>query len=352
MGVISPKRLREVAAALWLVGAALLEGSAAPQEPERKRGEKKPAVDAIASPLEQRLRGKADPKDVVIDVRWPYKEDAFTDCRVYGNGVGIWRRQAQFRLSKPEVLALLKTVKEARFGLLPNLFGEGEGIEKEVKGAFTVSFESVEKRVVQLDEGHQSRDLERLAAGFLTSCETAAAKEAVRVSSFDDAFGKLAGGTLAPEALEILFHRKTLHAGEGPSEDWSLRINGRRAKDRDVAAGQAPGSSRELALTDKEFGELLRVLREGDLANQRRNLYASQYTDLRVRVLNKARGIQARRFAGMTSQTNGERQQAFDRVAAELVALHRRVRAEGEPVNPPPVTSSDEARAEREKEKD
>ena len=48
------------------------------------------------------------------------------------------------------------------------------------------------------------------------------------------------------------------------------------------------------------------------------NLYASMYTDLRVTVLSRSRDLQARRYAGVSRNTHGEPQKAFDRAIDAL----------------------------------
>jgi hypothetical protein len=42
------------------------------------------------------------------------------------------------------------------------------------------------------------------------------------------------------------------------------------------------------------------------------------YTDLRVTVLNRSRDLQARRYAGVSRNTHGEPQKAFDRAIDAL----------------------------------
>jgi hypothetical protein len=48
-----------------------------------------------------------------------------------------------------------------------------------------------------------------------------------------------------------------------------------------------------------------------------------------VAILKYSRTIAGRRFLGMTPQTHGEKQAAFDRITAALEALHARVEKEG-----------------------
>ncbi len=48
-----------------------------------------------------------------------------------------------------------------------------------------------------------------------------------------------------------------------------------------------------------------------------------------VAILKYSRTIAGRRFLGMTPETHGEKQKAFDRITAALEALHARLEKEG-----------------------
>ncbi len=61
------------------------------------------------------------------------------------------------------------------------------------------------------------------------------------------------------------------------------------------------------------------------------NLYATDYTELVMAVLNRKKSIQARPFAGMTPSTHGERQEDFNGIFEALYALQLRVAEEGTP---------------------
>jgi hypothetical protein len=64
------------------------------------------------------------------------------------------------------------------------------------------------------------------------------------------------------------------------------------------------------------------------------NLWARDYTDLTLRVLDHRRSLQARQFAGMTPTSKGEAQSRFDRIVAALENLHTDVLTDGEPHRP------------------
>ncbi|HEY1433844.1 MAG TPA: hypothetical protein VGG65_00635, partial [Thermoanaerobaculia bacterium] len=110
-----------------------------------------------------------------------------------------------------------------------------------------------------------------------------------------------------------------------------------------------PASARVLLLSNKDFVGLAQALHDADPAALPQSLFAPQYTDVVIQLLNRYRPIQARQFAGMTPQTNGEKQEAFDRVLAKLTALHERARKEGRVVAIPDQTHSESEERDRER---
>jgi len=321
--------LTPITVAFCLGISAAPEPRATPPERDRDRMEaRRQGPNRLDEALAKRVRNRSGLEDVEIDVRWPRGDEVLAACRIVGTGVGIWRRESQFRVPQTEVLSLVKTLQAARFGALPDAMGDEETGEKEQKGRITLSIGPMTKTVVQLSEGDQSPELQRIAAAVLSTCASRG-PGGVRVSTFEDAFGKLSAGTVAPEALEIRIQRRTDHPGDAPAEDWFLRVSGRRVADRDRAPETRVASARELILEEKDYRDLVARLRESDLSTLPLALYAPQYTDVRIQVLNLVRHIQARPFTGMAPQTHGEKQRAFDRLFDALSALHRRTRAEG-----------------------
>ena len=336
-----PGRLAGIALALWVATAALAEGRVA-EDPEDKDEAR---TDLFTPLLEKRLEGKVSADDVVVDIRWPF-DGLYTSTRVYGDGVGLWKREFQIRLSRAEVRRLLKILVTTRFGSLPRSFGAEEShSEKSLKGRIIVSIGPLTKLVSQATDGDQSPALQTIAEQFLAAAKKAAA-HGVGVSSFANGFEKLSAGTLAPEALRWRVRRRTSTVG---GEGWLLRAEGRRLYDQTLEKVGVPESARVLVLSSSDFAALVQTLRDGDPAALPQNLYAAEYTDVLIQLLNKSRHIQARQFAGMTPESNGEKQAAFDRVLEKLTALHARVQKEGRIVAIPDQSQAESEERERER---
>jgi len=283
------------------------------------------SLDRLTPALEQRINGKAGLGDVQVDVFWSRGGRA-TTARIFGNGVGIWRREAQFQLSKAQVLGILRTIEKARFGSMPDQFGEDEEGEKNegprLKGQLVVLAGTVRKSTLQLMDGEQSRALARLVEKILEICE-GPARKGVRAASMTDALRMLASGRLAPEVLEVAIQRRPDPKGPAGSEPgWTLRVAG-------LQVSEEPG--RSLSLSEKAFHDLAALLSEAEPSMLPQSLYAASYTDVTIAILKYSRTIAGRRFLGMTPESNGEKQKAFDRIVAALEALHARVEREGAP---------------------
>ena len=311
---------RKIRLLVVLLAAALVRAADARAEEEES------SADRLTPALEARIEGKAGLGDVQVDVYWSRGGKA-TTARIFGNGIGIWKREAQFRLSTAQVLAILRTIEKARFGAMPDQFGEDEEEQENeknegprLKGQLVVRAGAERKSTLQLVDGEQSRAFAQLVEKILKTCEVPARK-GIRAASMRDALGLLASGKLAPEVLEVAMQRRPdPKAPADPTPAWTLRIAGLRVSEE---------PDRSLALSAKEFHDLAALLSASDPAALPQSLYAASYTDLSITILNYSRTITGRRFLGMTPETHGKKQKAFDRIAAALDALHARVEKEG-----------------------
>jgi hypothetical protein len=286
-------------------------------------GAEESPLDRLTAALEERIEGKTGLGDVQVDVFWSRGGRA-TTARIFGNGVGIWQRGSQFRLPRSQVLDILRAIEKARFGAMPDRFGEDEEGEKNegprLRGRLVVRAGAVRKSTLQLVDGEQSKALARLIERILKTCE-APAKKGIGAASMGEALGLLASGKLAPEVLEVAIQRRPDPNAPLPSAPaWTLRVAGLRVSEE-------PG--RSLSLPEKDFHDLAALLSETDPAALPQSLYAASYTDVTVAILKYSRTITGRRFLGMTPESNGEKQRAFDRITAALEALHARVERDG-----------------------
>ena len=264
---------------------------------------------------------------------------------VYGSGIGIWGFDRQFELSPEEVSALLRTLDQADFAGFADVYGgrkgpdprlpdkkeASEGSALRVICRVVVSLGGQTRQSVQLAKGEQSAELKGLAGDLLAIGE-GPAREGIAAADLTDGLEKVARGELAPQAFRLLLNRKPDKASaEEAGDGFLLRLAGSRVISRgyDPAAGQM--AARSLTLTPAEVADLARDFVRRQVAQLPANLFAVDYRDLTIEVLNHKKNIQARQFAGMTPTTHADSQVQSEQVFDALHRLHRRVMSEGEP---------------------
>jgi len=353
-------RSKFASAALLAFAVAGSTASGAPDTPAKKTLAPPPAPDTLAKPLSERISGKRKLGDVEIDLLWG-KQNA----RIYGDGIGICDNAYQIPVSRSEIVALLGAVKTARFGAMPDRFGGDEEEEEKEKesgrhgdvprmlGRLEVRLGSVSKTVMQMQGGDQSKDLETLSARILKACD-GASKRGVGASSLADGLGKLASGKLSPRAFEALVQRRERRSGAGDApENWILRIDGRGATGRRMPGGRAPDTPKTLTLSDKEFQNLIALLSTNDVGALPTSVYTDEYTDLRVRVLNRERVVSGRRFGGGKTEGAGAPHPTFDRIFDGMHQLYAEVQREGKTgAEPVELRSERESEQQREREEE
>jgi hypothetical protein len=340
------RRLALALPALLALAAAVAAQEAAPPEPtpatraredheerEKREREERKEDDRLTPEVDRMLRsGKLD--GFWIDVTWPTGTNQLTAVRLYGNGVGTWNRAVQFRLSPAEVRGIAEEVREMRFGGFPLEVREEEESAKkreerdetELYGRIVAGAGDV-THIVKMMGDKAEPELDALAKKVIGLAENPAAR-GEKIGGLDDGLRRVAAGTLAPETMEVLARRKVDKPKPGAGdENWILRINGRRAVDRDMT--RQPAVERELKLSTQEFKALAALLREAKAGSLPQSLWAPRYTTLRVQVLNQMRNVQARQFVGMTPETHGAQQKAFDKVFAWCEKTHARALAQG-----------------------
>ena len=343
-----------IRSSLVLLAVALCGSPALRAEEPEKGG----TPDTISAPLNARLSGKGSLDDSFVDVVWETSPTHLASCKCWGNGLGLWDRAAQFHFSKAQTLEIFQMVQKVQFGSLDDSVPE----EGDSEGRIRVHVGTASRTVWQMKKGEPgAEELAKLAQTVLSACEKPA-QTGVRMENMQDGLKKLAAGTLAPEALEVVFKRATDHpAATKEEENWLVQINGRKVLDRVNTKDKAnPRHERSLTLSEKDYKALVAMLEAGSVWKMRESLYATQYSNLRVVVLNKTRNIQARQFADMPPTKYGEEQATFEHIFDWGVALHKRALKEGKTVVRPPATSpvhrdenekEEEEEREREKEK-
>ncbi|HEY6549197.1 MAG TPA: hypothetical protein VI589_14875 [Vicinamibacteria bacterium] len=256
-------------------------------------------------------------------------ESRMPSVLIFGNGVGIWNDQKQFTLPQEKLKGLLVALRDEGFaGMRPSYGGKYDPVTAEQQPPrltcrVELSLDGATAQVVQLQGGRQSEALRRLAGRILDECSGPAAA-GIGAESLEDGLAKIESGTLAPEALELLLSRRPeARPGLENARGWVLRVAGRTAT---LEGGPSASAQEPLAvpLDSGELAALARLLREGGVADLPINLYAEEYTDLVVEVLDRERRVQARRFAGMTPTTHAAQQVKFDRILEALAGRRER----------------------------
>lgn len=260
---------------------------------------------------------------------------------VHGRGLGIWDGRRQFELSPGALRSLLVALRDGGLAEMAPSYGgrpaparapnpeDLSAIQVTCRIQFTLL--ELTKQVVQLEEGEQSPELARLADALYTIA-VPAANTGIEAASLEDGLAKIARGELAPETLSAMLHRKPeLLTGTGENSGFLLRIEGRTATVQGFTSGAGYGPARELELAEGELGELAAVLGAHRPSRLPGNLWAPDYNDLSLAVLNHRVALQARRFTGMTPTTHGEAQADFDAIAETLARLHEKVLRDGAP---------------------
>jgi hypothetical protein len=248
-------------------------------------------------------------------------EEGLRSATVYGSGMGVWNRAQQLTMKRQDVLALLREIAAAGFPRMRETYGEA-GDETELICRIRLDLDGASKQVHQLSTGPQSRELKRLAERILEKAEEAG-RAGPKVSSLTEALEKIAGGGLAPELLTISVLRQ--REAPGATDGWTLLLEGRNL----ALSRQGPGAEepRTVRLASAEVAALAGQLAAIRLEELPANLWAAEYTDLEIRVLDQRRSLQARQFAGMTPATHGELQQRFDRLWEVIAGLRGRLSA-------------------------
>jgi len=296
---------------------------------EAERRESGPRAD-VSKPFAEVLENKRPLDSVYIEVSWRRGED-MASAQIYGNGTGIWNHKAQFRLTSEEIRELLESFQKASFFDMPSRLGEETDLLK-LQGKVVLTIGRETRAVHQLAFGDQSEELAQLATE-ITKLAEAKGRDGVSVSDLSDGLKKIKSGKLAPETLQLVAVRRKDRRGDAdpnePADGWLLRVAGRRVETQLFRQSGGYDAARATTLTEAEFKALLKNLLRADLTELPGNLYAEQYTDVRVEVLDRVRDVAARRYSDITPKTHGREQKNFDRLYSALRQLTKKVLKSG-----------------------
>ena len=104
-----------------------------------------------------------------------------------------------------------------------------------------------------------------------------------------------------------------------------MRVEGGKAQLSLSSAETGWADPRRALLSREELAGLAGALAAARPEDLPVNLYSTWYQDLEIRVLNRKKTLQARRFANLTPETHGEKQQRFDRLVTALEELEKRL---------------------------
>lgn len=298
-------------------------------------------AEALRQDLREAIADRSQWDSLHLSVRC-LGEDGMRAAEVYGNGVGIWDFRRQFTLAPEEVSSLIEILDRADFASYADVYGGSKAPDprtKEKKGGACCALQvicSVElslaggtKQAVQVRKGELSAELMQLAADLLDTCEIPGKVGATAVD-LADGLEKVAGGVLASETLSVMLHRKPESGAEAGDPGFLTRVSGRLATSRGYDAAGRLLDPVSLMLSPADVAALARELAKAGLADLPLNLFATDYRDLSVSVLDHEASVQARRFAGMTPTTHAGHQVGFEQIYDTLYELHLRVLSAGD----------------------
>jgi len=301
------------------------------KSPEKERNAR------LCKRLDEAREGKPALAEVRLEVVWA-GSTGLRSLMLFGDGVGIWNGEKQFRIDPKDVRRFLKWIDKAGFCVWPEKASQiGRENEKEVDvdalqadRAISLTIGDVSKSVTHVVRTPEAAPFDTLATRLLDACEKDG-QRGIGAESLQDGLAKLRDGTLAPQALRVSFNSPQTTAAD--PEGWLLRMRGVavEAERNTKAAGYADLKS--LRLSPQELHDLVVLLLATDPAGLPGNIVAAGYSDLRVAVLNRSKTIQAREFAGASPTAKPDAQQAFAKMRDALYDLYRRAAREGKSSN-------------------
>lgn len=284
-----------------------------------------PAADPLTYALDAAL-AQGTWEELRIDSECQDETGNLRSVKLFGTGVGIWNGERQFSVPREWLLGALEALRQAGFGSMRESHGGRDDpgkVAMELICRVRVVLDGMEKQSYQLAKGRQSAELRELAEQILAVGEDLG-PAGVAAASLEEGLEKLARGVLAPEALTFQLQRQP-EDPRSPEGGWIVRVEGGMAQLSSHSPESGWTDPRRVRLSREEVSDLARALLAARPEDLPANLYSSWYQDLEIRVLNRRRSLQARRFANVTPKTHGERQERFDRLVTELEDLQKRL---------------------------
>lgn len=277
--------------------------------------------------LEQRvagiLGGEIPLADMSIEVIWSHV--GRSRLRIWGNGVGIWNGERQFRLSAEELRGVLSLFGKHGFFTMPDRprpskQGGVAANPPALMRSVQLTIGDVSKLVVQNSRVNTLQALEDLTRAIFEACEVAAQKGR-SAASLQEGLEMLAAGKLAPEALLLVVNVPPEAKPAERKRGMIVSIEAGSVRVVRQTHGEPPSEPEMRRITQEEVKALMGVLRESDWASMPVNIYADRYTDITVSVLQHRHMAQARRFAGKDPTTQRAERARFEKVTAAILAL-------------------------------
>ncbi len=257
---------------------------------------------------------------------------------LWGDGIGIWDNESQFRLEPPARREILRSFRDQGFCRMnDDLFQPGSGLRGSPgapvqQQAIKLQIGGVTKTVTHTvpslgryrDVEEAARPLREIVRVARTVCEGPASR-GIRASDLADGLSKVEARRLADVAVHLFVNRLEDSGAHG----WLVRVDGRRVTTQVSTKGKGWAPPVEIRLPDDEFLELVRSVSAARPGAFPKNLYDEGYTDLTLSVLNRSVNVQARPFSGMDPKAQEEIRRAFRAVVVAARKMHEKALLEG-----------------------
>jgi hypothetical protein len=231
---------------------------------------------------------------------------------IYGSGVTVWNNRAAFRLSDEELAQILRAFRDLSFEDIPQTSPRGKRLRRRA-GIRTTSYS---REASQTWEAPENEPLKQLVDRIFAVVGPLSRRTVWSADSLSDGLSKVARGQLPPEVLSLVFHFKPSN-GDG----YLFRVEHGAASSRRYVQEKL-GDPVEIELSDSAIRDLAARLAAFEPQTLPVNLYARDYTEVVVRVLNQNRSVLARQFADLSPTRHGEAQTRLDGLVSWVQSVH------------------------------